>query len=271
MLSTLLLQLLFMVVLCLLLEHSFDVLLCYPSLSTQFSPWPAQRLLYQACLLSKDISVFNRLQEAHTLLDNQISALSHSINLAQEALKSQVQDPCQLLQALTFLNLSFQASNPQIASLCAGFGWSSSNLLLEDLKDRGYELREVTGPVDGPFCIFIKSTKIDITGKKGLEWRIDTNDCMVSKMNLEASTTAEVSSLSLDASDVDLIAKKSAVVSASPPSSLSVRDSLLPMSFGPISSLLMDESNQSSDVWSLPSVCSPLYFSYLLSDSPSQE
>uniref|UniRef100_A0A0W0FIE1 Uncharacterized protein n=1 Tax=Moniliophthora roreri TaxID=221103 RepID=A0A0W0FIE1_MONRR len=71
-----------------------------------------------ACLLSKNISVFNGLQEAHSQLDNQILALSHSINLAQDSLKACVQDPYQLLQALIFLDPSFWASDTQISSLC---------------------------------------------------------------------------------------------------------------------------------------------------------
>ncbi|ESK80987.1 hypothetical protein Moror_7623 [Moniliophthora roreri MCA 2997] len=208
-------------------------------------------LLYQACLLSKDISVFNGLQEARSQLDNQISALSCSINLAQEALKSRVQDPRQLLQALMFLDPSFQASDSQLASLCAGFGWSSSDLLLKDPKDRGYELREVAGSIDSSFHIFIKGTDINITGKKGSEWRIDTGDCVVSKTTLEAPS-AEANGSSLDASEVNIIIEKSAVVSVSLPSSLSLRDSLISMSFGPVSSLLMDESDQLSDIWSLP-------------------
>uniref|UniRef100_A0A0W0FVQ7 Uncharacterized protein n=1 Tax=Moniliophthora roreri TaxID=221103 RepID=A0A0W0FVQ7_MONRR len=228
-------------------------------------------LLYQACLLSKNISVFNGLQEACSWLNDQILALSHSINLAQDSLKAHVQDLCQLLQTLMFLDPSFWASDTQIASLCVGFGWASSDLLLEDPKDHGYELCKVPGSVDVPFHIFIKGTDIDITGKKELEWRIDANNCMVSKMTLEVPTTAEANGLSLDASEVDIIIKKSAIMSVSPPSSLSLRDSPIPMLFGPVSSLLRDDSDQSSDIWSLPSVSSPLFFSYLLSDSPFQE
>ncbi|ESK81455.1 hypothetical protein Moror_15810, partial [Moniliophthora roreri MCA 2997] len=183
-------------------------------------------LLYQACLLSKDISVFN------------------------EALKAQVLDPHQLLQALTFLNPSFWASDTQIASLCAGFSWFSSDLLLEDPQDYGYELCKVPGSVDGPFHIFVKGTDIDITGKKSLEWSITADDQVVSKTTLEIASTAEASSSSLNALKINIVTEKSTAVSSSS-SSLSLRDSLISMLFGPVSSLLKDKPDQLSNFWSL--------------------
>ncbi|ESK80717.1 hypothetical protein Moror_14664, partial [Moniliophthora roreri MCA 2997] len=65
------------------------------------------------------------------------------------------------------------------------------------------------------------------------------------------TTTAEASGSSLDASDVGIITEKSAIMSISTPS-LFIRESLTLMLFSHISSLLKNESDKSSDLWSPP-------------------
>ncbi|ESK93411.1 hypothetical protein Moror_1761 [Moniliophthora roreri MCA 2997] len=208
-------------------------------------------LIYQASSICHDIALYTSLLETQACLDEQLVALSHSINVSQDAFKKRVIDPRQILQSLLFLDLSFSASNAQVASLCAGFGWRSSDLLLRDPYDHGYKLRKVSCFSDSPFHIFIKGTDIDITGKRGSEWEINDEDLVVPMTAPVIATTAEASGSTINASDVDIVAEKSTAVSSSTPSFL--RDSLIPMLFGPVSSLLRDDSDQSSDIWSLPS------------------
>uniref|UniRef100_A0A0W0ETV5 Uncharacterized protein n=1 Tax=Moniliophthora roreri TaxID=221103 RepID=A0A0W0ETV5_MONRR len=200
--------------------------------------WMSLLGLVQASSICRDITLYTSLLETQARLDEQLVALSHSINVSQDAFKMRVVDPRQILQSLLFLDPSFSASDAQVASLYP--------------HDHGYELREVSRFPDSPFRIFVKGTNIDITGKKGSEWEINDKDLVVPTTAPDVATTAEASGSMIDASNVDIIAKKSAAVSSSTPL-LFLRDSLIPMSFGPVSSLLRDDSNQSSDIWSLPS------------------
>uniref|UniRef100_A0A0W0FKM1 Uncharacterized protein n=1 Tax=Moniliophthora roreri TaxID=221103 RepID=A0A0W0FKM1_MONRR len=90
-----------------------------------------------------DIAVYTSLLETQACLDAQLILISHLINVVQDAFKRGTVNPHQILQFLLFLDPAFHASNAQIASLYAGFSWTSSNLLLKDSKDCGYKLCEV--------------------------------------------------------------------------------------------------------------------------------
>ncbi|ESK81937.1 hypothetical protein Moror_15413 [Moniliophthora roreri MCA 2997] len=239
-------------------------------------------LIYQASSICHDIALYTSLLKTQAHLDEQLVALSHSINVSQDAFKKCVIDPRQILQSLLFLDPSFSASDAQVASLCASFSWRSLDLLLQDPHDHGYKLHKVFCFSDSPFHIFVKGTDINITSKKGFKWEINNEDLVVPTTAPDVATTAEASRSTIDASDVDIVAEKSAAVSSSTPSLLSLRDSLIPMSFSPVSSLLRDDSDQSPDIWSLPSllvdrssylvtgtvhiqITASLHFSYLIS------
>ncbi|ESK81531.1 hypothetical protein Moror_15659 [Moniliophthora roreri MCA 2997] len=200
-------------------------------------------LIYQALSICCDIALYTSLLKTQARLDEQLVALSHSINISQDAFKKCVIDSCQILQFLLFLDPSFSASDAQVASLCASFSWRSSDLLLQDPHDRGYELHEVSHFSDSLFRIFVKGTNINITGKRESEWEINDEDLVVPMTPPNTATTAEASWPTIDASDVDIVAEKSTAVSSSTPSFLSLRDSFIPMSFGPVSSLLRDDSD----------------------------
>uniref|UniRef100_A0A0W0F8A7 Uncharacterized protein n=1 Tax=Moniliophthora roreri TaxID=221103 RepID=A0A0W0F8A7_MONRR len=210
--------------------------------------WMSLLGLVQALSICRDIALYTSLLETQAHLDEQLVALSHSINISQDAFKKWVIDPCQILQSLLFLDLSFSTSDAQVASLYP--------------HDHGYELCKVSRFPDSPFHIFIKSTDINITGKKGSKWEINDKDLVVPMTAPDIATTAEASGSTINASDVNIVAEKSAAMSSSTPSLLSLRDSLIPMSFGPVSSLLRDDSDQLPNIWSLPSGTgmSPYYF-----------
>uniref|UniRef100_A0A0W0FU04 Uncharacterized protein n=1 Tax=Moniliophthora roreri TaxID=221103 RepID=A0A0W0FU04_MONRR len=185
--------------------------------------WMSLLDLVQALSICCDIALYTSLLKTQARLDEQLVALSHSINISQDAFKN--------------------ASDAQVASLCASFSWRSSDLLLQDPHDRGYELHEVSHFSDSLFRIFVKGTNINITGKRESEWEINDEDLVVPMTPPNTATTAEASWPTIDASDVDIVAEKSTAVSSSTPSFLSLRDSFIPMSFGPVSSLLRDDSD----------------------------
>jgi len=210
-------------------------------------------LLYQANNISHEITLFNALQETRSQLNTQIHLLGRSINRAQDALRERSKDPRQILQALFYLDRSFQATDEQIAGLCAGFGWESSDLLLEDPLKRGYELREVADDLDTPFRIFVKGTSIDITGKKASEWKIDSEDNVVPKFS--SSMDLDDDGASVAGSAID----DSASVSISgfdSPSPYFVPLQFLPDIFGTSSRLLKHREDDRPPIWTLP-LCKP--------------
>uniref|UniRef100_A0A0W0FY72 Uncharacterized protein n=2 Tax=Moniliophthora roreri TaxID=221103 RepID=A0A0W0FY72_MONRR len=155
----------------------------------------ALKLIYQASSICCNISLYTSLLETQACLDDQLVSLSHSINISQDAFKKCIVDPYQILQSLLFLDPSFNASNAQVASLCAGFGWSSSDLLLHDPLNCGYKLYEISHISNSPFHIFVKGTDINITSKKGSEWEINDKDLVVPKTLPDTATTAKARSL----------------------------------------------------------------------------
>uniref|UniRef100_A0A0W0ETY4 Uncharacterized protein n=1 Tax=Moniliophthora roreri TaxID=221103 RepID=A0A0W0ETY4_MONRR len=180
------------------------------SIFSLFNNCVSSRLIYQALSICRDIALYTSLLETQARLDEQLVALSHLINVSQDAFKKRVVDPRKILQSLLFLDPSFSTSDAQVALLCASFGWRSSDLLLRDPHDRGYELCKVSHFPDSPFHIFVKSTDIDITGKKGSKWEINNEDLVVPTTAPDIATTAEASGSMIYASDVDIVAEKSA-------------------------------------------------------------
>ncbi|EEB89239.1 hypothetical protein MPER_12688, partial [Moniliophthora perniciosa FA553] len=137
-------------------------------------------LLHQGAHLSRDIGLFRSLQDTRSRLDDQIGSLHASILIAQKALRDRVVDPRCILQGLMFMDSSFKATDVQMASLCVAFGWESRDLILDDPKARGFELREALDR-SGLFRLFVKGTNIDVTGCKGSSWFINDNDELVSR------------------------------------------------------------------------------------------